>query len=268
MKKTIVTILLSILILTILYPNVCGEDAGVLVDQELVTISPTNAGLLVEKTIEVTNGGTGNVTSLRFWIQQDIQDAVKITELQSGKELVPVITGNIRTCNLSTANLSMVPNSSLSFQVTYHLPSNAENFIQTILYDTTFFSVTYENRELFQGEHLLLGSDSNNQIQILLYKPTEAPLNITMIIIIFLAVIIVFAVLLLVLKRQRSKTKKAVAESEETLATKKTLLLSLLKDLEKQYRAKSISDETYTKIKDEYKQDAVEVMKKLDDLKK
>jgi hypothetical protein len=42
----------------------------------------------------------------------------------------------------------------------------------------------------------------------------------------------------------------------------------LLKDLEKQYRAKSVSDETYTKIKDEYKQQAVDVMKKLDDLKK
>jgi hypothetical protein len=268
MKKTIVIILLSILAITALYPSVCAADAGVRIDQELITISPTNTGLLVEKTIQVTNSGTENATTLRFWIQQDIQDAVKITELQSGKELTPVITGNIRTCNLSASNLSMTPITSLTLQITYHLPSNAENFIQTLLYNTTLLSVTYENKDLFQGEHLLYGADANNQIQILLYKPTEAPLNITMIIIIFLSVIIVFAVLLLLLKKQRSKTKKAVAESEETLATKKTLLLSLLKDLEKQYRAKSISDETYTKIKDEYKQDAVEVMKKLDDLKK
>jgi hypothetical protein len=42
----------------------------------------------------------------------------------------------------------------------------------------------------------------------------------------------------------------------------------LLKDLEKQYRAHSISDETYSKIKDEYKQHTVDAMKKLDDLKK
>jgi hypothetical protein len=59
-----------------------------------------------------------------------------------------------------------------------------------------------------------------------------------------------------------------VVESEDTLTTKKTLLLSLLKDLEKQYRGKAISDETYNKIKDEYKQQAVDTMKKLDDLKK
>jgi hypothetical protein len=268
MKKTVAIILLSILAIAILYPSVCANDTGVLVDQELVTISPTNTGLLVEETVKVTNGGAENVTTLRFWIQQDIQDAVKITELQSGKDIVPLITGNVRTCNLSEVNLSMVPNTSLTLQVTYHLPSNAENFIQTLLYDTTFFSVSYENRGLFQSEHLLYSSDANNQIQILLYKPTEAPLNITMIIIVFMVVIIVLAILLLLLKKQRSKTKKAVGESEETLTTKKTLLLSLLKDLEKQYRAKSISDETYTKIKDEYKQDAVDVMKKLDDLKK
>jgi uncharacterized metal-binding protein len=105
-------------------------------------------------------------------------------------------------------------------------------------------------------------------IQIRLYNPTEAPLNITILVIAFLVAIIVLALLLLFFKKQRSKTKKTIAESEETLTTKKTLLLSLLKDLEKQYRAQSISDETYNKIKDEYKQQAVDAMKKLDDLKK
>jgi hypothetical protein len=268
MKKTIAIILLMALTIAVLYPSVSANDAGIIVDQELVIISLTNTGLQVEETLKVTNKGTENVTSLRFWIQQDIQDAVKITELQSGEDLIPLITGNIRACNLSAANLSMIPDASMTLQLTYHLPSSAQNYIQTLLYDTTFFSVTYEKQNLFQGEHLLYGSDANNAIQIRLYNPTEAPLSITMIIIIFMAVIIVLAALLLLLKKQRSKTKKAVAESEETLATKKTLLLSLLKDLEKQYRAKSISDETYTKIKDEYKQDAVEVMKKLDDLKK
>ena len=268
MKKISVILLLSILATAALYPSVRANDAGIIVDEQLVTISVTNTGLQVEETVKVTNKGTENVTSLQFWIQQDILDAVRITEVQSGKDLVPLITGNIRACNLTAANLSIPPQASMNLQVTYHLPSTAQNFIQTWLYDTTSFSVTYEDRNLFQGEHLLFNSDANNAIQIRLYNPTEAPLNITMIIIVFVVVIIVLALLLLILKRQRSKTKKTIAESEETLSTKKTLLLSLLKDLEKQYRAKSISDETYTKIKDEYKQDAVDVMKKLDDLEK
>jgi len=267
MKKTVI-ILLALLAGTILYPTVGANDIGVVIDQEIVTISLSNSGLLVDETIKMTNTGNESVTSLRFWIQQDVQDAVKINEKQSGIDLVPLITGNIRTCNLSSANLSMNPASSLTLQVTYALPTNVQNFVKTVQYNTTVLTLSYENREIFRGENLIYDADMNNEIQVRLYNPTEAPLNITMIIIVFLVVIIVLALLLLLLKKQRSKKKKAVAESEETLTTKKTLLLSLLKDLEKQYRAKSISDETYTKIKDEYKQDAVEVMKMLDDLKK
>ncbi|HWR27903.1 MAG TPA: hypothetical protein VN377_05655 [Candidatus Thermoplasmatota archaeon] len=268
MKKTLTIILLTILTITVLCPSIRANDAGVIVDQEIIAISLSNTGLQVDETIKVTNIGTENVTSLRFWIQQDVQDAVEIKEKQSGTDIIPLITGNIRTCNLSAVNLSMTPDTSLTLQVTYSLPNNAQNFVKTIQYNTTMFTISYENRDIFRGENLLYASDMNNEIQIRLYNPTEAPLNITMIILVFLVVIIVLAVLLLVLKKQRSKTKKAVSESEETLVTKKSLLLSLLKDLEKQYRAKSISDETYTKIKDEYKQDAVDVMKKLDDLKK
>ena len=267
MKKTTSFAILGLMTLFLLFPCVSANDTGVVVDQDIVTISLSNTGLQVDETIKVSNKGTENVSSLQFWIQ-NIQEAVKITELQSGKDLVPLITGNIRTCNLSAVNLSMTPNDSLTLQVTYDLPTTAQNFIKTLLYNTTFFSVTYEDHDLFQAEHLLYSSEENNAIQVRLYNPTEAPLNIATIVIIFVIAVIILAVLLILLKKQRSKTKKAIAESEETLTTKKTLLLSLLKDLEKQYRAHSISDETYSKIKDEYKQHTVDVMKKLDDLKK
>jgi len=267
MKKTTSIILITLMILFLPYSCVCANDAGANVDEQKVTISLTNTGLQVNEEIKVTNKGTENISSLQFWIQQNNQNAVKITERDSGKELVPLITGNIRTCNLSAANLSMIPEKSMTFQLTYYLPTNTQNFIKTLKYNTTKFSVSYEDRDLFLGTQMH-SSQGNNEIQIRLYNPTEAPLNITTIVIIFVAVIIILAVLLLLLKRQRSKAKKTITESEETLTTKKTLLLSLLKDLEKQYRAQSISDETYNKIKDEYKQQAVDAMKKLDDLKK
>jgi len=69
------------------------------------------------------------------------------------------------------------------------------------------------------------------------------------------------------MRKQRTKAKKSIVESEETLTTKKALLLSLLKDVEKKHRSKDISDETYNKLKEEYKQQAVAVMKKLEDIK-
>jgi hypothetical protein len=268
MKKTGTIILIAIIAFVGLLPSGSASDDGVIVDQDLITISLANNLLIIDETLKVTNTGNTNVTTLRVWIQQNNQGAVKITELQSGVDIVPLITGNIRTCNLSAANLSIPPGGSLSFQVTYSLLTSEQNFVKTLLYDTTLFSVTYENHDLFKGEHLLYGSDVNNAIWIRLYQPTEAPLNITVIIIVFAVVILLLAALLFLLKRQRSKTKKTFVESQETLTTKKTLLLSLLKDLEKQYRAKSVSEETYNKIKDEYKQQAVDVMKRLDDMKK
>ena len=69
------------------------------------------------------------------------------------------------------------------------------------------------------------------------------------------------------MKKQRTKAKKSIVESEETLNTKKALLLSLLKDIEKKHRAKGISDDTYHKLKERYKQEAVDAMKQLEDMK-
>lgn len=259
------------LVLISIYPCVSADDTGVIVTEERVEISLAAKGLQVDETVTVINNGGENATFLRFWIQQNAQDT-KIVETQSGKELVPLITGNTRTCNLSALNLTIGPTKTLTVTLTYFLPTTEQYFVQTLLYDTVSFLVIYNDGNtdlnLFQGKYLLYRSDVSNELQVRLYKPTEAPLNITIIVIVFVVVIVALALLLLLLKKKRSKTKKAVAESEENLMTKKTLLLSLLKDLEKQYRAQSISDETYTKIKDEYKQQAVDVMKKLDDLKK
>lgn len=267
MKKTTIISLIILTILFLPHLSVCASDLGVVIDEDIVIITLASTGLQVDEEIRVINKGTENVTSLQFWIQQNIQDTVKFTEQASGKELVPLITGNIRTCNLSAVNLSLMPNTSMKFKTSYTLPTNTQYFIKTLKYNTTKLSITYEDRDLFLGTQMA-SNEANNQIQIRLYNPSEAPLNITTIVIIFIIVIIFLTILLLFLKKQRSKAKKTIAESEETLMTKKALLLSLLKDLEKQYRTQSISNETYNKIKDEYKQQAVDAMKKLDDLKK
>jgi hypothetical protein len=68
-------------------------------------------------------------------------------------------------------------------------------------------------------------------------------------------------------KQATTKKKQTVGDSEELLSIKKTLLMEILKEIEKQHRSNKISDDTYNKLKDEYKQDAVQTMKKLEDLK-
>jgi len=270
MNNRSVIILIGLLLAAVLLPTINAGDAGVVVDQQLVTITLTDKGLLVSEDIKVTNNALENTTLLRFWLQQDAQD-ITITAGASNTNLIPftITSGYIRTCNLSSANFTILPATSLSIRLTYGLSSSAETYEQALLYDTTLATVSYNGQTLYQGERLVARTDGTSTLQIRLFKPTEAPLSMTVIIVIFVVVVAILGILLFVLQWQRSRTKKsALGESEETLTTKKTLLLSLLKDLEKQYRAKSISDETYTKLKDEYKQQAVDAMKRLDDMKK
>jgi hypothetical protein len=68
-------------------------------------------------------------------------------------------------------------------------------------------------------------------------------------------------------KQKPGKKRDTSTGSEEFLTTKKTLLMSILKEIEKQHRSKKISDDTYHKLKEQYKQDAVDAMKKLEDIK-
>ena len=124
-------------------------------------------------------------------------------------------------------------------------------------------SVTFNDEPLYQVQKV----QSESSFSLRLYEPTEAPLNITYIVIIFLLVVILITSTLLLLRKQRAKAKRSIVESEEILGTKKALLLTLLKDIEKQHRSKTVSDDTYNKLKEEYKQQAVDVMKKLEDLK-
>ena len=74
--------------------------------------------------------------------------------------------------------------------------------------------------------------------------------------------------MLVLVRKKRAPSVSTERESQELLTTKKTLYLAMLKDIEKQHRGKQISDETYTKLKSEYKQHAVTVMQKLEDITK
>ena len=263
MKRIASLVFISIFTLSIAFPMVSAYDLGVTTEQQIITISICDKGLDVVENIKVTNEAYENATSLRFWIQQEAFD-IEILAVESGVYLSSLINDNIWECNLSKHNLSISPEDTFDIRLTYTLLTDTQYFVKTILYDTAYLTITYEEDELYRGEH----NTESNSVRILLHRPTETLVNIVYIIIIFLLVVILIASTLLLMRKQRTKAKKAIVESEETLTTKKALLLSLLKDVEKKHRSKDISDETYNKLKEEYKQQAVDVMKKLEDIKK
>ena len=72
-----------------------ASDIGLNSTQHNIVVSTSDSGLLVEESISVTNSGYENVTSIKFWIQQDVTD-VEIYEVESGKQLTPIVTERIR----------------------------------------------------------------------------------------------------------------------------------------------------------------------------
>jgi len=258
-KKSIIICLLT---LVTLFPNISASDIGIKTEEHTVNITNSESGLLVEEMIVLNNSGLESATSIRLWIQQNVKD-FEIQIKDSGEYLQPLISGNTREINLTENNMTINPGNKLELYLSYTIPTNTENFEKRTFYDSSILTINFNNELLYQGESLR----SNSYLKIRLYKPTEAPLSILYIVIIFVIVVLLITIILLSLRKQRTKVKRSIVESQETLNTKKTLLMSILKDLEKQHRSKTISDDTYNKLKEEYKHQAVEVMKKIEDLK-
>jgi len=227
-----------------------------------ISITSSGTGLLVTEEIQYTHDQEEPLQHFSFWADTEATE-VQIILVGSNTPIPRINNGNIYTANLTTGNLSLTQGEQASYQITYHLPA-LETFNKVLQRETTSLTVTYKTKELYQGEDLL--QDSRHHIR--LYLPTEAPLNSVFIGLVVILVVLLMFMVLLFIRKQRQRTRKILNESQELLTTKKALLLSILKDIEKQHRSKDISDDTYSKLKEEYKQDAVEVMKQLDDIEK
>lgn len=263
MRRLVICLLITVLTCSWLaLPSSAITDAGIITDSQTVAITVTDNGLHVEETITVSNHGTDNVSLLRFWIQSEAKQDLSISATNSGTALSWVVNGNIRECNLTEKHLSIPPSSSFEVTISYGLPTNTNRFVKDLLYNTSQVTVTYNSQTLFSGTNFA----KSNELVVQIYNPTEAPLGITTLVIVFLLVVIIITLLLLVLRRQRRKKRVGIVDTPEALTTKKDLLLDLLKELEKRYRAKTISDETYTKLKEEYKAQAVDTMRRLEDV--
>ena len=241
---------------------VYGQEGNIEITTESEKIS-------VVENYEIDIISNGNVS---FWIQNG---AANITILIDGNSIEYTSIGdNIYSCDLSGVEYTYGSN----IQVMYSLDKETSIFEKTLLYNITSLSITFDGVEIYAGSNLASGSSLNvalrttTQVQTITKEKTIEKVPTW-----YYAIIVVLIILVALSfvfpskekKTQKSTTKKQVrgSESEELLTTKKALLMEVLKDIEKQHRAKKISDDTYNKLKDQYKQDAVEAMKQLEDIK-
>jgi len=258
MKKIAICLLLGIALIVLNPANaVYAEEPGA--EIHTIKISAGDDGLSVTESLTLQSTSNETYEIITFWIQSGAED---ISILVNNNPVTCNPSGNDYICNIS--DLEIVMNTSIQVTISYTLGKDIEEFKKTVTYDAASLTVTFGDDLLYTAENLVAGGSFTLSI----YEPTEAPLSWYIIVFIILLVILLIVSTLYSFRKQRSTTiKDLTSESGELLNTKKTLLMSLLKDIEKQHRAKQISDDTYHKLKEHYKQQAVEAMKKLEDIK-
>ena len=260
MRKISVCIMLCV-VTAMLFPTITVYGGGdLLAENHSVVISTGDNELTILETITIRGRSNQNYDNINFWVQSDAQN-IKVI-ISSNQVSYTPIGNNTYTCNISSFNIKM--DSSIQLTISYALSKDAENFKKTIIRNTSSLSVEFDKNNLYSGKNLLAGAS----FSLLLYKPTETPISWYIIVSIILLVILLAVSTAYSFRKQKlAKIKDMAGESQELLNTKKMLLMSILKDIEKQHRAKQISDDTYNKLKELYKQQTVDTMKKLEDMK-
>jgi len=168
----------------------------------------------------------------------------------------------IYTINLSSFNIT---SDTITIDLSYFIPLSTTLFSKTISYNTSTLQIYFDDVQYASNTDQL----KDTTFQLRLIKSTEqASLQYyTIILIVLLVVIIIVTVWYGFFKKKNGQTRKRIFESSEVLTTEKKLLLDVLKEIEKMHRNQKISDDSYHKLKTHYKQQTVEIMSTLEDMK-
>ena len=260
MKKTL-AIAIVVLITVLAFLTQIAYANEINVDDHQIQIKTTDDKISIKETIKIQGVSNDYYETIVFWIQNGAKN-IKINI--NNTQATYAVSNNEYTCNISSMKIKQ--NNLITAVLTYNLEKQDENFFEKqIIRNTTKISITIDGEDKLTAEDTIKGSSFTFRID----EITEEN-QITL----YLAILITLLIILLAVsmtykskKQKVTKTKGTPGASEELLTTKKTLLMTLLKDIEKQHRANKISDDTYHKLKERYKHEAVEAMKKLEDMK-
>jgi len=262
MIKKLATIFIAIVMMVVgLAIMANGQDINT--NTYNIEITTNDESISVSESLTVDTASNENIT---FWIQDG---ATEVNFLIDGNEIEhKSIAGNEYSCTTSGLDVTNI-------QVTYNLDKSVDEFEKTLHYNTTSITISFDGREIYTGSSITAGSSLNVALQ----KPITSVKTETFtttkyevptwyyLIIVVLIILVLLSFVFPSKKQKTTKKKETTTGSEELLSTKKTLLMEILKDIEKQHRAKQISDDTYHKLKEQYKHEAVDAMKKLEDVK-
>ena len=228
-------------------------------ENHLINITSNDDYISVEESIILN---INNLLEINFWIMDESSNI----EIKINDNIIEDIetSENVYSCNITGLDLDI--NESLSIIITYRLDKSVEDtgFEKKINRDTDVINIKFDEKNIYSASDL----KENTKFSVKLIKYEEETFSILTIVAIFLLVLLLIIFTAYFFKKQKiTREKHATSVSEEYLQTKKTLLMQLLKEIEKSHRAKKISDDTYHKLKNHYKNEAVETMKQMEEIK-
>ncbi|MEF8847901.1 MAG: hypothetical protein V5A68_02060 [Candidatus Thermoplasmatota archaeon] len=198
--------------------------------------------------------------SLTFWLPNEAKESYFIV---NGNEVEDTEkTGNLFNVNISGLNVSKAEE--LKVTISYSLDREKVVFEKNITYNTSSLTVFFNDEKIFSSMNV----KNNSFFSLKLYKPSERPLSWYTILAFSLLIVVLIVATFYSFRKGKSSSKINYdrSGSKEYLNLKKSLLTSLLKEVEKKHRSDKISDDTYHKLKDQYKTEAISVMKRLEEI--
>ena len=267
MRKTTYLLLLAIIgSLIIISTGGRGQEIS---STHNIIITSADEGYLIEETIILESTSDDYYSSIDVYTPE--ASTINLNILIDNKEPNSIVTAeDTHNCDVTGLNIPM--NESIIVKVEYNLPEGTTQFDKTVMRDTSIITVIFNGDAKYSENDL----SSFTSFSIDLSEKTTTTDGIktdNSIYLYSIGILVVIIIILLAMLIRKPKTTKTSGKidtaggSKEFLTTKKALLMELLKDIEKKHRAKQISDDTYNKLKDQYKSEAVNAMKKLEDIK-
>lgn len=214
-----------------------------------VEIESLNDTFKVTENIEIERE---NDTSVLIWIQEEAEN-VEIK--MNGTKVNYSKSGNIYMINL-------INSSSIKLDINYKLPSPVQFFMKNILYKCDFLSIKLDGKIVYEGTNISKSSYFFFSVKKEVVEKGNYYIYVTLILLITLISILAYSLM------AKRRTKNIVVDDPDILKTKKELLMSILKELEKKYRAKEVNEEVYNKLKDFYKRETVNIIRRLEEIEK
>ena len=214
-----------------------------------VSLEKVNEGYKVIEHVVVERN---NDTSIVVWIQGE---ANSVSIEVNGSKVNFSTSGN-----LYSINLTGLKNPDIS--IYYYLPESTEKFMKQILYRCKEFTIKLNGEIVYQGTNLSEGSHISFSIKERVIERVNYYMYSTLFLLLILVIVLAYSV------RSKKRIETKGSESPELLKAKKELLMNVLKEIEKKYRSKELSEEVYNRLKEDFKRETVNVVRKLDEIDK